>query len=144
LRPIDSSGPVKCPAGTSRTGTEIGVIVVGCILAIIMILALVLWIYKWRPLLRRLRETPLVQAPPTVEDNSRAISSLEDGMEELRKRVKELEEGHVRRHELGTTPSRDTGPSAYRPWGSVASVELHSPTERERLSSIPDGVGLQS
>jgi hypothetical protein len=144
LRPIDSSGPVKCSHGTSRTGTEIGVIVVGSILAIIMILALVLWIYKWRPLLRRLRETPLVQAPPTVEDNSRAISSLEDGMEELRKRVKELEEGHVRTHELGTTPSRDTGPSAYRPWGSVASVELHSPTERERLSSIPGGVGLQS
>jgi hypothetical protein len=45
---FDSSASVGCPAGPSIKGGVIGVIVVGGILAIILIMVLFLWFYKWR------------------------------------------------------------------------------------------------
>jgi hypothetical protein len=47
LVPFDSSAPV-CPVGRQVSGGDIGVIVVGSALAIILIVIIFLWFYKWR------------------------------------------------------------------------------------------------
>lgn len=140
LKPIDSSSPTRCPSGHALAGGDIGAIVIGFILAIVLVLALLLWIRKGKPLLKDLREP-------------RAVNDLRVEVGDLKVRVGALEEGKTRVGELETIPSRGTGvtgatavtgatgPTAHRP-SFTPSVELPSPTTeyREgRMPSIPDG-----
>jgi hypothetical protein len=108
------------------TAGDIGVIVVGSILAIVLLAVLFLWIYKGR---RVWNEMKARETPTAMEDASNTLSNLKEDVKDLKSRMDEVEGGGVRRIEL------ETGHRA-----SDASFELPSPTtsrERPRLPSIP-------
>jgi uncharacterized membrane protein len=133
LRAIDSSSSSTCTNSHSVSGGDIGVIVVGSILAVILIIVLLLWIYKIRPFLKQTRASTSNETP-SIADGPLIIANLKEDVKDLRGRIEELERNRVRVLELAT--SHDTGPSGQR--GSVASVELPSPTTgHPSLPTIP-------
>jgi hypothetical protein len=127
LRAIGSSSSVNCPASHSVSGGDISVIVVGSILAIILILVLLLWIYKGRPLLSEWRAERSKQTPrSTMEDGVivQSLSNLKEDVNDLRGRVEAVEHGGMAIAELvgshnSAAPTSPTSPQ--RP--SIVSIE---------------------
>jgi biopolymer transport protein ExbB/TolQ len=107
------------------TAGDIGDIVVGSVLAIILLVLLLLWIYKGRRVWNQMRAK---ETPVTREGWSNTLSNLKEDIKDLKSRMEALEGGEARRSEL------ESGQRAM----SDAS-ELYSPTSRERprLPSIP-------
>jgi hypothetical protein len=107
LQAIDASSS-NCPASHAVSGGDIGVIVVGSILAIILLLVLLLWITKGRRFLQemkaqRMKDSRKEVPPQTTGDEALAISNLEAKFEQLEGRLDRFGNSGTTRPELAGT-----------------------------------------
>ena len=123
---FDTSAGVGCPVDHSVSGGDIGVIVVGSTLAIVLIVILFFWFYKWRHAWSEMKTKKL------PADVLSTVGRLKENVQNLTGRVEALEE--IERPQ----PIRYEMPEGHR--GSNASSELPSPSsaggERGHLDSL--------
>lgn len=105
IQAVDASSSSNCPASHAVSGGDIGVIVVGSILAIILLLVLLLWITKGRRFLhetkaQRTKDSRKEVPPPTTNDEAHAISNLNHKFEQLEGRLDRFENSGTTRSEL--------------------------------------------
>jgi hypothetical protein len=113
LQAIDPSSSSNCPASHAVSGGDIGVIVVGSILAIILLLVLFLWITKGRRFLhemkaQRTKDSQKEVPPPTTNDEALAISNLNVKFVQLEGRLDRFENSGMMRPELVGTHDQDS------------------------------------
>jgi hypothetical protein len=105
IQAVDASSSSNCPASHGVSGGDIGVIVVGSILAIILLLVLLLWVTKGRRFLHEMKAQRTTDPqkevpPPTNNDEALAISNLKDKFEQLEGRLDRFENSGMTRSEL--------------------------------------------
>jgi hypothetical protein len=135
LQAIETSSYSNCPASHAVSGGDIGLIVVGSILAIILLLVLVLWITKGRRFLhemkaQRMKDSKKEVSPPTTNNETLAISNLKDKFKQLEGRLERFENSGMTRPELAGTHDQESAT-----WGRHSSVVSSTIDETQELDT---------